>query len=229
MPAKPLGDVADGVPAHPAAERLRKEPGIGVPLRPAAGSDRRVPRRSAREQQPANVPGPGSRGVQRRVSLQGGRDDAFGGRPNRAVCCESMRRALGVCVLISLLWYLTTINPLLEQRSVTADLRRPDRRPAAKGRGAEDRHGLDRNSNWRSSAGNSRRTALELDSAAHINKRIAVLTEFFADCTLHIDDVQTGGSAADCSAISCRSPSSGGAPIPSASDSCTDCARRFRT
>ena len=41
---------------------------------------------------------------------------------------------------------------------------------------------------------------LELDSAAHINKRIAVLTEFFADCTLHIDDVQTGRI---CSGLQC--------------------------
>jgi hypothetical protein len=35
-------------------------------------------------------------------------------------------------------------------------------------------------------------SAIQLESAAHINKRIATVTGFFSSCDLHVDDVQTG-------------------------------------
>jgi Tfp pilus assembly protein PilO len=34
--------------------------------------------------------------------------------------------------------------------------------------------------------------AVHLESAAHVNQRIASVTEFFSACQLHVDDVQTG-------------------------------------
>src|SRR5512135_1554702 len=35
-------------------------------------------------------------------------------------------------------------------------------------------------------------SSIQLDAAAHINKRVAGLTQFFSDCELAVDDVQTG-------------------------------------
>lgn len=98
---------------------------------------------------------------------------------------------IGVCVLISLAWYVTTISPLLEQRSRTADLRRQieDQQHKAeqlKAGMATAQRQLEIVRKELTTHG------VQLDSAAHINRRIAVLTEFFSDCDLHIDDVQTG-------------------------------------
>jgi len=101
--------------------------------------------------------------------------------------------AAGVAVftVISSLWYVTTLRPLLEQRSAVVGLHRE----------IEDRQ--HRSDELKSAiAAATRQLAsvrqelsaggVDLDSAAHINQRIAGLTEFFAACTLHVDDVQTG-------------------------------------
>lgn len=98
---------------------------------------------------------------------------------------------IAICVLMSLLWYMITVSPLLEQRARTVDLRREIR---------DQRHKTEQLKTAMASAQQQLETvrqelstsAVELDSAAHINRRIADLTEFFTDCTLHIDDIQTG-------------------------------------
>jgi len=98
---------------------------------------------------------------------------------------------LAVFVVISSLWYVTALRPLLEQRSAVAGLHRE----------IEDREGQSEDLKAAMAATTRQLTAVRqelsargvnLDSAAHINQRIAQLTEFFAGCTLHIDDVQTG-------------------------------------
>lgn len=98
---------------------------------------------------------------------------------------------LGLCAAISLLWYLTTVNPLLAQRLRTADLRRQIRDlerqteevKAAKASASQLLAAVRRDLD----AG-----GFDLDRAANINRRIALLTEFFGGCALHVDDVKTG-------------------------------------
>lgn len=98
---------------------------------------------------------------------------------------------LAVFLAISSLWYVTTLRPLLEQRSVVAGLHQE----------IEDRERRSEDLKTAAAAATRQLTAVrqelsaggvDLDSAAHINRRIARLTEFFAGCALHIDDVQTG-------------------------------------
>ncbi len=95
-----------------------------------------------------------------------------------------------VCVLASLIGYLTTGEPLLEQRSATAGLHRElqtqqERNAALRAAIAtvKERLTLVRQE---LAAGRVR-----LDSATHINTRIAGLTGYLSDCELQVDDVQT--------------------------------------
>lgn len=98
---------------------------------------------------------------------------------------------VGVCVAISLLWYATTVGPLLRQRSLAAEQQQKIQTQQQKAE--EMRNAL-------ASVQRQLRTvqqelaagAIQLDSAAQINRRMAALTEFFAERALHIDDVQTG-------------------------------------
>lgn len=106
---------------------------------------------------------------------------------------------IGVCVAITLLWYAATISPLIRQRSLTADLRgrirdqqRTTERTKAATVAAQQQLQVVRQE---LAAG-----GIRLDSAAHINTRIARLTEFFTECALHIDDIQTGRT---CSGLQC--------------------------
>jgi Tfp pilus assembly protein PilO len=98
---------------------------------------------------------------------------------------------VGVCALLSLLWYFITISPLLEQRSRTAGLRREiqDQQQTAE----QLKTAMVSAQQQLETVGRELSTnGVQLDSAAHINQRIAELTDFFTTCTLHIDDVQTG-------------------------------------
>jgi len=98
---------------------------------------------------------------------------------------------IGICVLISLAWYVTTISPLLEQRSRAADLRRQIEEQQHKA--GQLKAGMaTAQRQWEVVRKELATNDVQLDSAAHINRRIAVLTEFFSNCDLHIDDVQTG-------------------------------------
>jgi len=109
----------------------------------------------------------------------------------RSRWCRIDAVGLGLCAAISVLWYLTTVNPLLAQRLRTADLRRQirdlerqtDEVRAAKASAGQLLMAVRRDLD----AG-----GVDLDRAANINKRIALLTEFFAGCELHVDDMQTG-------------------------------------
>jgi len=96
-----------------------------------------------------------------------------------------------VCILASLAFHAVTVRPLLQRRSATAQQRR-------------ELHGLARKASELDAALAQEQDRLDtlkaelaassvtLDSTTHINKRIAGLASFFADCELEVDDVRTG-------------------------------------
>ncbi len=98
---------------------------------------------------------------------------------------------IAACLLVSLMGYMTLVHPLLQQRAAAAQMQREmDTRQqkvgeleaavaAAKERLTAARQEL-------------AASTVQLEPATHINKRIAGVTEFFSNCELHIDDVQTG-------------------------------------
>ena len=94
-------------------------------------------------------------------------------------------------VLVLLVFYLAAIGPLLQQRSAAAGLRREVRAQREK---VADLQAAEATVRQRLAAVQQELAAspLQLDSAAHINRRIAGLTEFFSSCALHIDSVKTG-------------------------------------
>jgi Tfp pilus assembly protein PilO len=98
---------------------------------------------------------------------------------------------IAACAIVALVFYLTTVDPLLRQRLATEALRRDIR---AQQQRAADLQAATATAGTQLAA--IRRELevdpLQLDSAAHINRRIATLTEFFAACELHIDSMQTG-------------------------------------
>ncbi len=96
-----------------------------------------------------------------------------------------------VLLVVSLVAFLTTVDPLLEQRALTASLRREMQ--SRQERAAELKAAMatvkERLSAVRlEMAANS----IHFDPAAHINRRIARLTESFSECGLEVDDVKTG-------------------------------------
>jgi len=97
----------------------------------------------------------------------------------------------GLCLLASLAFYAVTVQPVLERHSVLARQRREFE--ALTQQAAELNVGQAAAQD-RLRAVQSERAAstLTLDSAAHINKRVAGLAAFFSDCELEVDDVQTG-------------------------------------
>jgi Tfp pilus assembly protein PilO len=104
--------------------------------------------------------------------------------------------ALGLCALASLLWYVTTVRPLVEQRSVTARLRQEMQGQQEKG--TELREGLVKVKERLVAVRREQAAgAMQLDSAARINQRIAELTQFLAECNLQVDDVQTGRASSN--------------------------------
>ena len=98
---------------------------------------------------------------------------------------------MGVCVLASLIWYLTMGGPALDQRSATAGLRHEIR--TQQGRASELRAAIAAVEEQLASVRQElAEGTIPLDSTARINRRIAGLTEFFSRCDLQVDDVQTG-------------------------------------
>ncbi len=98
---------------------------------------------------------------------------------------------LGTCLCLSLIGYLTFVGPFLQQQSTAGNLRQ------------ETETGQKKAADLKSAiaTGQERLAALQqelaagaaqLESAAHVNRRIAAVTEFFSACDLHVDDVQTG-------------------------------------
>lgn len=95
-----------------------------------------------------------------------------------------------VFVLASLAWYSTMGGPSLEQRSATAGLRhelqtQQEKNAALQAAIATVKERLTL-VQQELAAG-----TVQLDSATHINRRIAGLTGFLSDCKLQVDDVQT--------------------------------------
>jgi hypothetical protein len=102
---------------------------------------------------------------------------------------------IGLCVLMSLASYLTTVRPFVRQRSATAALRQEMRAQQEKAAQLETAIGTVKEQ-LRAVRQDLAAAAIQLDSAAHINRRVAALTEFFAGCEIQVDDVQTGRTCA---------------------------------
>ncbi len=98
---------------------------------------------------------------------------------------------LGLCVVMSLVSYLTTVRPFVRQRSATAALRQEMRTQQEKASQLEAQVGTVKEQ-LRAVRQDLAAAAIQLESAAHINRRVASLTEFFAGCAIQVDDVQTG-------------------------------------
>ena len=98
---------------------------------------------------------------------------------------------VGACLLASLIGYVAIVNPLLQKRSAAAGRQREMETRQQKATELESAVAVakDRLTAARQQLAAS---AIQLESAAHINKRIAGVTEFFSRCELHVDDVQTG-------------------------------------
>jgi Tfp pilus assembly protein PilO len=97
----------------------------------------------------------------------------------------------GVCLVLSLACYLTTVGPVVRQRSATAALRREMQTQQEKSSKLKTSIGTVKEQ-LRAVQQDLAATAIQLDAAAHINRRIAGLTRFLSDCELQVDDVQTG-------------------------------------
>ena len=98
---------------------------------------------------------------------------------------------IGACLLASLIGYRTLVSPFLHQRSAAAGLQREMETRQQKAQELESAvaAGKERLTTARQQLVAS---AIQLESATHINKRIAGVTEFLSSCELHVDDVQTG-------------------------------------
>ncbi len=96
-----------------------------------------------------------------------------------------------VCLLVSLIGYMTLANPVLQKRSAAAGLQREMETRQKKA--AELKSGVATTQERLTTARQQLAAgAVQLESATHINRRIAGVTEFFSHCELHVDDVQTG-------------------------------------
>lgn len=98
---------------------------------------------------------------------------------------------IGICLLASLLWYVSAACPFMKQRAVTAKVRREMQTQEEKAlelkqatAKVKERLAAVR----QEQAGNT----IQLDLATHINKRVAGLTQLLSECRLQVDDVQTG-------------------------------------
>jgi Tfp pilus assembly protein PilO len=104
--------------------------------------------------------------------------------------------ALGLCVLASSLWYVTTVRPLVAQRSATARLRQEIQGQEQKA--SDLKEGVAKVKERLVAVRREQTSsAIRLDSAARINKRVAELTQFLAECSLQVDDVQTGRASSN--------------------------------
>jgi len=105
------------------------------------------------------------------------------------LCIDAV--GVGVCVVASLVGYVTLVNPLLQKRSAATGLQRELRSQQQKVTEVRSAVVV---AQERLTAARQQLVAgaVQLESASHINKRIAGVTEFFSGCELHVDDVQTG-------------------------------------
>jgi hypothetical protein len=98
---------------------------------------------------------------------------------------------IGVCVLVSLMGYMTLVHPFVQERAAAAEMEREMETQEQKVSELESAVAA---AQERLTAARQELAAgiVQLEPAAHINKRIAGVTEFFADCQLYVDDVWTG-------------------------------------
>jgi Tfp pilus assembly protein PilO len=98
---------------------------------------------------------------------------------------------IGVCLLASVVGYMALVHPFLQQRSAATGL---SREMESRQKKAAELEATVTTIKDRVDVVAQQLTAgaIQLESAGHINKRIAGVTEFFSSCDLHVDDVQTG-------------------------------------
>ena len=96
-----------------------------------------------------------------------------------------------VCIVAALVAYSVGIRPLIEQRSFLADQRKT---LITKRKESSDIEAsmLKLNKQLEFVREQLAQGEIKLESADQINRRIAELTALFSDCTLEVDDVQTG-------------------------------------
>lgn len=98
---------------------------------------------------------------------------------------------IGVCAVVSLVFYWVTIGPLVQGRAIVAGQRRDleaERTRIARVQAAAA--GVQEQLAHVQAA--LAASTIKLEPAAHVNKRVVGLTQFFSDCGLEVDDVQTG-------------------------------------
>jgi len=111
--------------------------------------------------------------------------------PERYSLLKIDAAGVGLCAAASLLFYGLTIQPFLQGQSLAAEQRRElktcqDKAAELKTATAKV-HERVIDAQRDLAAG-----SIQLEPAAHINRRVAGLTQFFSDCELDVDDVQTG-------------------------------------
>lgn len=98
---------------------------------------------------------------------------------------------VGLCAAASLLFYWLTIQPFLDGQSLATEQRRElktrqDKVVELKAAIAKVHERVT------AVQADLAASSIQLEPAAHINRRVAGLTQFFSDCELDVDDVQTG-------------------------------------
>lgn len=111
--------------------------------------------------------------------------------PERYSVLKIDAAGVGLCMAASLLFYWLTIQPFLQRQAHAADQRRELK--TRQGKVAELKDATVKVHERAAAAQRAlAASSIQLESAVHINKRVAGLTQFFSDCELSVDDVQTG-------------------------------------
>lgn len=98
---------------------------------------------------------------------------------------------IGVCAVVSLVFYWVAIQPVIQSRATVAGQRRDLEAKLTKiARVQTATAGVQEQLAHVQAA--LAASVIKLESAAHVNKRVVGLTQFFSDCGLEVDDVQTG-------------------------------------
>jgi len=111
--------------------------------------------------------------------------------PERFSLLKIDAAGIGLCIAASLMFYWMTIEPFLQRQSLAGKQRRELN--TQQGRVAEIKAATAKVQQRLTSVQEDLAAgAVKLEPAVHINKRVAGLTQFFSECELDVDDVQTG-------------------------------------
>lgn len=99
--------------------------------------------------------------------------------------------AISLCLGGSLVWYLVIVGPLLEQKAVTVGMRHEVEAQLGKAAKLQAAVAAARQQTVLMQQ-ELAASAIQLQPATHINKRLAGLTEFLSTCNLQVDDMRTG-------------------------------------